>query len=362
MQGNVIQAGSSIIKLLLEEAEAMITHALGSGMQIPAEMVRHMENYRACYLQLEAHTEHGQSINHPYGTLNSDDLAEGLTRIHNELARIISPASPRAILLLRKEETIKSPLKVFGPVPLIRHVMIASLIFLLGFVFISLSPDVNTQNIEAGLFASEGLPLLLNLLFLLSAAGLGACFSALFKANSYVVSGTYEPRYEATYWARISLGLIAGLLLATLIPVNEEAGDWTKLFGKPLLALLGGFSAALLYRILNRLVSTVESLIAGETKDLIRFNEQRVKNKADEEQIQSRIKTARQLMKIQSKLNAGSAPGDINQDMINVIDDIMQSDRRQIEVKSFNSVSTSNRDSTSKPKTESQKKPEDAQL
>ena len=308
----------------------MATHALGTGIHIPAGLIHRLETCRDSYTQLASSHADAQETPRQQNTVNSNELAEGLTQIHNELSKAIKPASPRAVLLLRREEKIKSALKVFGPVPLIRHVMIAALVFLVGFVLVSLSPDVNTQNIEAGLFASEGLPLLLNLLFLLCAAGLGACFAALFKANGYVVSGTYEPRYEATYWARISLGLIAGLLLATLVPIDQEAGDGAKLFGKPLLALLGGFSAALLYRILNRLVSTVESFIAGETKDLIRINEQSARNKADEEQIQTRVKTAQSLMKIQNKLNTGSEPTTISQDVASIIDEIMQNDMRQV--------------------------------
>ena len=340
MQGNAIQTESSIVKLLFEEVEAMTAHALGSGMHVPTDTIRRMETYRDRYHQLEGHQVREQNDTLPVSKISLAQLAEGLTQIHNELAKSIKPASPRAVLLLREEENNKSVIKVLGPVPLIRHVMIAALVFLLGFVLISLSPDVNTQNIEAGLLASQGLPLLLNLLFLLSAAGLGACFSALFKANSYVISGTYEPRYEATYWARISLGLIAGLLLATLVPVEEEAGDWGKFFGKPLLALLGGFSAALLYRILNRLVTTVESFIAGETRDLIRLNEQNAKNKADEEQIHTRIKMAQSLMKIQNKLNTGSESVDISQDVASIIDEIMQSDMRQVDTRTLVSSHT----------------------
>jgi hypothetical protein len=49
---------------------------------------------------------------------------------------------------------------------------------------------------------------------------------------------------------------------AALIPMGD-AGELSK----PLLALLGGFSASVLYRILERLVQTVESLVRGETHE-----------------------------------------------------------------------------------------------
>jgi hypothetical protein len=70
---------------------------------------------------------------------------------------------------------------------------------------------------------------------------------------------------------RIGLGIIAGLVLSQMIPIGPgpETGDAAtapassaSVFGKPLLSLLGGFSATLVYTILQRLVETVESLFS----------------------------------------------------------------------------------------------------
>ena len=95
----------------------------------------------------------------------------------------------------------------------------------------------------------------------------GRCgVSALFTAYRYISEGTYDPKYESTYWLRFILGLMAGLLLPALIPIGGQAGDST--LTKPLLALLGGFSAAMLYRVLERLVNTVESLVQADSREL----------------------------------------------------------------------------------------------
>src|SRR5438270_13746307 len=102
---------------------------------------------------------------------------------------------------------------------------------------------------------------------LISAAGLGACFYALFKARRFITNGTYDPKYEPTYWVRFILGITAGTLLALLIPVGGSAGSVE--LTKPLLALLGGFSAEAVYRILLRMVETLETLVQGSDQQAI---------------------------------------------------------------------------------------------
>jgi hypothetical protein len=51
---------------------------------------------------------------------------------------------------------------------------------------------------------------------------------------------------------------MAGLILASLIPLDPAALNG---LGKPTLSLLGGFSASLVYRILNLLVGMVEDIV-----------------------------------------------------------------------------------------------------
>jgi len=137
------------------------------------------------------------------------------------------------------------------------------------FVLSSLSDSISHQNLSMDIYSLDGLQSLEVLVFLMSAAGMGGCFHALFTAHSYIEQGTYDPRLESSYWMRIGLGIIAGLVLSQMIPIGSgpETGDAAtapvssaSVFGKPLLALLGGFSATLVYTILQRLVETVESL------------------------------------------------------------------------------------------------------
>ncbi|HEX2058014.1 MAG TPA: hypothetical protein VHI71_06555 [Actinomycetota bacterium] len=215
-----------------ESCHAMARHALATGRAIPEWTV-----------ELLAGVESG-----------SDAAAErlpDLVRAHGELAAIVAPARPEALLLLERERRRGGILRSLGPVRLVRQLIVASVLFLAAFVASSLSPYVDDAG--GDIFATSGYALLANQLFLLSAAGVGACFAALFRVNRYLTEGTYDPRYDASYWIRFLLGLIAGVVLAALIPVEGE-------FTRPLLALGGGFAAPVVYRILTRIVEGLESV------------------------------------------------------------------------------------------------------
>lgn len=226
---------------IVQACEAMVRYALASGKPVPEPVVATVQD------AIQVSSDGGAPR----------DL-EGLVRAHTELVHIVAPATPRTILLLSQER--ESRLAMLGPVRLVRHMLIVVIVLLVAFVVLATSPDVNHGS--GDIFTTSGVPLLLNELFLLTAGGLGAAFSSLFTASRYIKAGTYDPKHESTYWLRLILGLMAGLLLPALIPM----GDTSEL-SKPLLALLGGFSASVLYRILERLVQTVESLVRGETHE-----------------------------------------------------------------------------------------------
>jgi hypothetical protein len=232
----------SLDEFILLSAQAMLRYALASGFRVPAWVV---ESVRS------SSTTAGEP---------ADAEFETLLRARAELVRIVAPATPRTILLV--SEGRESRLSMLGPVRLVRQMLVAVLILLTAFVLLAMSPEVNMSS--GNVLSSSGTEVLLNELFFLAAGGLGAAFSALFTAYRYISDGTYDPKYESSYWVRFILGLMAGLLLPALIPLGAEGGD--RAFSRPLLALVGGFSAAVLYRILERLVSAVESLIQGDTR------------------------------------------------------------------------------------------------
>ncbi|SMF42809.1 hypothetical protein SAMN06296036_11323 [Pseudobacteriovorax antillogorgiicola] len=235
----------------------MARYAMISGKQMEASSVAQLEAIGAAHLSR--------------GVMTPEEV-KFLTEMHNYLSELVAPATPRFIQILQGHQSF-SMLSVLGSIPLIRKIMCFSMICLAGFIAISLSPDVNGSPSNYSLFENSGVNLLLNELFLIFAAGIGASFAALFKANRYLEKGTFDPIYGNSYWLRIILGIVSGTLLGMLAPVEdfEHLGasmigppNLNKTFngiGRPLLAIAGGFSAALVYKILDRVVSFLDTLI-----------------------------------------------------------------------------------------------------
>jgi hypothetical protein len=116
-----------------------------------------------------------------------------LTLIHGILSDIIVAASPHRVLLLASGSARGGFWRSLGPIRLIRGMVIVAVICLAAFIALSLTPEVSIESISKNVFEADSYPLLLNLLFLLTAAGLGACFAALFQANRYIAGGPSIP-------------------------------------------------------------------------------------------------------------------------------------------------------------------------
>jgi hypothetical protein len=267
-------------KQVLLAAEAMVRYALASGLRVPASVVDTVRRADTTYRQTP-----------------DEEIPEfdALLRAHAELVRLVAPATPRTILLV--SEGRRSRLSMLGPVRLVRQMLIAVVVLLVLFVLLAMSPDVNARSGDP--LTSSGWALLVNELFFIALGGLGAAFSALFTAYRYISDGTYDPKYESTYWLRFILGLMAGLLLPALIPIGGGANDST--LTKPLLALLGGFSAAMLYRVLERLVNTVESLVRGDSRELRAAEREAVTARAVADAGRERLAVVTELRRLQDR-------------------------------------------------------------
>jgi hypothetical protein len=229
---------------LAADCDAMLRYTLASGHNVPINVID-------AFARLSV-----SELDRP-GELSA------LALLHSSLAELVAPATPLGIRLVQNDEYRHRALHLLGPVPSIRWLMVAAIFCSLTFFGISLFPSINRQTLSRDIYDLSGVALLIPLLFLLSAAGLGATFGALFEAYQFVSEGRFDARFDSIYWARIGLGLVSGLMLAELIP--QDGG--TKLLERPLLALLGGFSAAVVHRILKRLVDGVESVFLAETRN-----------------------------------------------------------------------------------------------
>ncbi|MDQ1351897.1 MAG: hypothetical protein QG657_2203, partial [Acidobacteriota bacterium] len=302
------------------ECEAMAKYAFASGLVVPGKIIQVLESFskKAANATNETNGTNGVAVPAP-------DI-RALITVHEKLAKIVEPAKPRTILLMEEEKQRSVVFKFLGSVAFIRRMILAAIICLVLFVGISLSPEIGNQPGSWNLFESSGWSLLLKELFLLSAAGLGASFTALFKANRYIIEGTFDPKYESSYWIRFSLGFIAGMILATLIPIEKSLeAD----FGKPLLAMLGGFSADLVYRIISRIIESLESLFRGDGKSQLQAEKQYAQARAAEEDAQNRFKVAANMMKIQQDMDAGADSEEIKKKMGKLMDDMVGVDPQE---------------------------------
>lgn len=296
----------SLYNQLFTECQAMARYALASGIKVPGKMV--------CALEVdEAAADFGEAS-------TSVGKLEYLVRVHVHLADLIAPAKPRTILLMDRQEQDKKFYSFLGPVPLIRSLMLAAICFLALLVCVSLSEHVDGQ---VNWTKERGFALFLEELFLLSAAGLGATFSALFQANSYVVKGTFDPKYNTTYWTRIVLGLVAGMILAMLIPIDMQPGDSLAELAKPTLAMLGGFSVTVVYTILSRLINTIESLVRGDSKDVVEEQTQLARRRTEEEVARNRLEVSTRLIDLRQQLLTGADPQELDKEMTKIINELM---------------------------------------
>jgi hypothetical protein len=293
----------SVQEQVLKASEAMVHYSLASGLRVPEKVVQAVARAR----------------------LNADDPASmgdpdpdpALLRAHAELVRLVAPATPRTILLI--SEGRRTRLSMLGPVRLVQHMLIAVLILLALFIALSMTSYVKRGGGDYE--NSSGLPLLANELFFLAAGGLGAAFSALFTAYRYISDGTYDPKYESSYWLRFILGLMAGLLLALLVPVSS--GEGSTPLSRPVLALLGGFSAAVLYRILERLVAGVESIVQADSRQLRVAEREASVARATTDAARDRLALVAELRRVQDRARAGSPSGEVADALDGVLESLL---------------------------------------
>jgi magnesium-transporting ATPase (P-type) len=183
------------------------------------------------------------------------------------LTTLVAPATPAAIELFAEERKLHPRLSAIGAIPIARQFLVLSIVSLLTTLLIGLLEEVNTENISKSFLQTSGWPLFYVELFLLSAASLGSCFGILQKLNFYIANSTYDPKYQGTYWTRWVMGVISGVLISQLLTSwlghpSESGLAPVELpnLGQTTLALLGGYSAGLVHRLLGRIMSGIETM------------------------------------------------------------------------------------------------------
>jgi hypothetical protein len=283
-------ASGALRAQLRDECDAMARYALHHGLPVAPELIAQL----------------GRLIDAQGGM--AADAPRALATIHRKLAATIAPATPQAVTLLDAQRWRRHPLAWLGPVPLVRMLTLAALGFLVAVITTGLSSEVSSDNIDRGFLNSHGSLLLWNALFLLFCAGLGASFATLFQAHRYIAASTYDPKYDASYGARLILGVMAGLILVEMLPPHLFEDGSMHSFGKPALAMLGGFSATAVHRLLHRLVETLETLVRGDRSADTRAALQARHAQAAHDRTQWQSELAAQLLDLQQAIDRdGSA-------------------------------------------------------
>ena len=305
------ERAKSLVGQLQLECEAMARHALQHGLAVPAELIAQLS---ALIDSADGADVDATMAAAPRRSPETPGArARELAAMHRKLAHAVAPATPQGITLLDTERRRGQRFAWLGPVPLIRVLTVASVLFLLAVVGTGLPAEVSSANMQRGFLASSGSTLLWNTLFLLFCAGLGASFATLFHAHRYVANSTYDPKFDASYGARLILGVIAGLILVEMLPADLFRSGPMNSFGKPSLAMLGGFSATAVHRLLQRLVDTVETLVRGDGSSQVSATLDAQRAHAATERIQSQSDLAARLLELQQALDAGTTPVEIRQ-------------------------------------------------
>ena len=282
-----------------------------------------------------------------------DDTAEKkpstatLADIHVKLAQAIAPVRPATLVFFDDERKHKTLFEFLGPITLIQRLMVIGVLSLIGLIATSLSTYVDGDPSRFSLFHNQGISLLVNQMFLLFAAGIGASFSNLYLANQYVVKGIFDPSYESSYWMRFTLGLLAGIIIATLVPIEGSPGEVANLasaggaaadstgttsgggpgalggFGKPLLALLGGFSAQFVFTTLNKLVNTATQFITGDAEAALASREAAMQASVGKQKVENRLQLLSKISTFKSKLDAGGDLKDLQAELNKIQQDLI---------------------------------------
>ena len=219
------------------EVETMVTYILTKGKEIPEEV---------CKL------------------LSSEDIID-IIKAHGALSKIIAPSNPETITYVKNYANPPKKVILFSHIPLVRYFIVIAVLAIASLVISGLSEDVNTTTLSKGILNNSGIPLLKNLIFLCSAAGIGTVFFLLSKLTKEVKEATLSKDDTTYYWAMLIMGMLSGLILSEIIVVNHKGLEEQSIeINRLLFALVGGFSSEVVYGILQTVMGKIQGIISSK--------------------------------------------------------------------------------------------------
>ncbi|MGW5051972.1 hypothetical protein [Actinokineospora sp. NPDC004072] len=267
---------------LLKQSWVMIDHIARSGIQPPAAAFDVVERARReCLGEPPA----GEPV-----TLG--ELAEA----HGLLAKAVAPATPSTIQLLADERPGRIG-RYFGPT---KYARLMSVVAIIAFALFGIGQGVLATGTATG-WLDVGLTALASII--------GGLFYVMFDLSRQLKNGSFRRSLEGHYTILVILGGLSGTVLALLViqPQDDQAGV-AVLLTRPLIALVGGFSAEAVHRILQRLASTVVALVNGSGEELV----EAARTRADAQVLTAKTATVQDLIALNATLTDPAARAEVD--------------------------------------------------
>jgi len=290
--------GESMALEMLNEARAMAVHTLRSGIAVPARILELIAQAGALSERRDQTAVEG--------------AMPDISRAHGELARLIEPFTPDLIVMLEIESKVSPLVRAMGRIRIERSFVLTALASISVFIALSLSHYLK-DPMYGDFFTSSGFPLLINEFFFISSAAVGASFSNLFQIDRELTAGTFIPKNQSSYWVQFILGIVAGLLLSTILNVQSVTPTTAKGVGRvsfeaATFALMGGFSSSIVQRIVQRIIEALESVLRGSAEQEVQARERANRLRLEETLAKNRMRTTLMLVDMQRRLAGGESP------------------------------------------------------
>jgi hypothetical protein len=204
------------------------------------------------------------SINSYEDNMNFDELLV----IHAALCVTIKPATPKSIIysnqLNTEELSINKQIISFYKTPIIKNLLILSIVFILIFMGTGITSDINRESMKTLITDQSGLSALIGLVFIAASAGLGVIFSIFKKVIDSLKDASLSEEDNVYYSVLIILGIIAGIVLTKAFHFNLGNFYAGVEIDNVFLAFLGGFSIETLRSILDGILNKVKSIFVNE--------------------------------------------------------------------------------------------------